>query len=873
MKNNRKNIFFNGDEEIRVDDIRSSKDSQMLNFFDKITSQGMSIPETNISTANISEAIMGKTVVKDEEKGRILGITDDAIIEFDERIIKGITIATQNILKNFKQRVENGTVLYQNVIETLTYIEFTNAAFIDTPEFQEVKKELNKIIASMMNSDNPEYIETAREGILGFFDASKNNIVRGRKQFKNVPYALQNSEEKEFLRALFIAEMVEDKVIDFNFLEMSGEIDEMDFDTIDSIYRKSELFTPEQVSQALLTSGCFDSRDEILEHYIEKDKRYFISFATSEEIAQYIIDGKISPREANKKIRLDAVKEFSPELLEDFLCVSNFPKGVEFIDYVQNGSRTERVLSKKLLSNLDRERFLKVVSSEKVAEKLENPYSSEDYINEYGKLTVDDIMSFEQTGKIAAEDLIKLTSFKSMQVQEPEEYSKMISSLLEYYDLDKLEAILKDQKANKKFAELYNDLLENIATEEQRKLYFEKMTENLKAKENSDEAVVLMIQAGLNVGNEIDYEISEEYIAEQFLEENISEDDLMKFYEDSLITLKTIRMLYSDPELIEKFRTGKIDYKVLNILENRADIIKTELQSGRLTIQQLMELYSKQDGIVIDEFAEITKEYEFKDESLVDFLSDEITSEKVQALFNNYYISQDDLSVLVARNIITKEQADDFATKIATHQEYESIFSLDNRFIVLTRETEGEQGNGGRYHSGIPGEHGPRRASQIKNDPELQELLLSQIGFDERTLTLQGTNNSLDGYRVYPSEDYGIMVFLKNDRPGNATYIMSLQQGMYFLNKIVRERKNQTGEKELGIELQSDATKSELRETEHVKVKNASAGWGSNIIGAMKQLSPKFKEKMRRPSEYRKVIEEVTDEIRRDYQERKDRDE
>ena len=34
------------------------------------------------------------------------------------------------------------------------------------------------------------------------------------------------------------------------------------------------------------------------------------------------------------------------------------------------------------------------------------------------------------------------------------------------------------------------------------------------------------------------------------------------------------------------------------------------------------------------------------------------------------------------------------------------------------------------------------------------------------------------------------VVFLKNDKPGNATYIMSLQQGLYFLNKIVREKKN-----------------------------------------------------------------------------------
>ena len=871
MKNNKKNIFSNGDEEIKIDDILPSKASQMQSFLERITSNASVVPDSPISTTNISEAIQNKTVVKDLEKDRIIGITDAGAIEFDDKIIKGITIATKNILKKFKERVENGTVIYPNVMETLTYIEFTNAAFIDTPEFLEVKKELNKTLKYMLESANPEYIEAAREGILGFFDASENNIMREKRQFA-CGLALNNTVEKEFWRADFISEMVRDGVIDYDFLEMAGEIDYMDFDMIDELYRKTELFTPEEVSKALLTSRCFESREDVLEYYLENDKRYLINFATTEEIAKLIVDGKITPREVSKRLRIDDIKDLSPELLEDFLCVSNFPKGMEFIEYISGKNKNEKIVSKRLLTKLDRERFLKVVLSEKVAGKLSNPYTSEDYINEFGKLTLDDIMMFEESGRVDGSDLIKLTSFKSLEAQEPEEYSKMIETLLDYYDLEKLESLAKDGKINKRFAELYNDFMDNIVSKEQREAYFNKMTEMLAEKENSDEATTLLTKAGLNIGKDIEYEISEDYIAEQFLMDEISEQDLMGFYEDGLISLKTIRMLYSDPDLIAKFEDGKIDYRVLNILENRADIIKKELNSGKITIKQVMDLYSKADGIVIEEFAEITKGCEFEDEILVEFLSDDISKEKIQALFNNYYISQDDLSTLVARNIITKEDAEEFAKQIATHEQYEAIFSLDNRFIVLTRETEGEERGYGYHHPVVPGEHVPSRASQIKNDPELQELLLTQIGFDERTLTLQGTNNSLDGYRVYPSEDYGIMVFLKNDKPGNATYIMSLQQGMYFLNKIVRERKNQTGETELGISLESDATKGELRETEHVKVKNASAGWGANIVGAMKKLSPEFKEKMKRPSDYRCAIEDITEEIRRDYQERKERD-
>ncbi len=868
MKSNPKNIFSNGDEKIRANDIMFSKESQIKSILDRMTSQGMPDIGPNISTANISEAIMGKSVIKDEENDRILGITDDAVIEFDEKIIKGVTLATQNILKNFKNRVENGTVIYQNVIETLTYIEFTNAAFIETPEFVEVKKELNEILKGMLNSDNPEYIEAAREGILGFFQASKDNIIRGKKQFK-VGYALQNSDEKEFLRALFIAEMVEDGVIDYDFLEMAGEIDELDYELIECLYKKSELFTPEQISKSLILSGTFKTREEVLAHYVKYDKRFFVNLATSEEVAKYIVDGKISPREAHKKIRLEDIKGFSPELLEEFLCVKNFPKGTEFIDYTQNGIKTEKALSPKLLAKLDRERFLKVVLSKRISTTYKNPYHSEDYINEYGKLNTEDMMYLHEIGKIETEDLIKLISFKSLQVQEPEEYDKMVETLLALYNLDTVENLIKQNKVNSKFVELYNKLLTEVATEEQRKTYFERMNQELSENENPQEAIASLVVSGLDVGKDIEFEISENYIAEEFLEDRIKENDLLKMYEDGLISLKAIRMLYSDPDIIERYKAGKLDYRVLNILENRADIIKEEVKSKRLSIPELMALYSKEDGIQIDEFSDIVDGIELGDDSLTDYLLDEISPDKVKALFNRYFISHDDLSLLVARNIIDAKQAEEFAEQMATNEQYESIFNLDRRIIKLTSETEGGYGGVGGPRVGP----GPRRPGQIKNDPELQELLLSQIGFDERTLVLQGTNNSLDGYKVFPSKEHKVMVFLKNDKPGNATYVMSLQQGLFFLNKIVREQRAQSGEIVLAEELQSDATKQSLRETEFVKVRNASAGWGANIVDAMKKISPQFRSKLQTQSEYKSNIDEVVEEIREDYKSRKERDE
>ena len=96
---------------------------------------------------------------------------------------------------------------------------------------------------------------------------------------------------------------------------------------------------------------------------------------------------------------------------------------------------------------------------------------------------------------------------------------------------------------------------------------------------------------------------------------------------------------------------------------------------------------------------------------------------------------------------------------------------------------------------------------------------------------------------------------------------MTLQQGMYFIKKIVRDGllRQEKGDE---VIVESDATKQSLRETEHVKVKNASAGWGKNVVDAMKTLSPSFKEKLSKDKEYKSDIEDVIAEIRADYKKR-----
>ena len=821
--------------------------------------------ETNLSTDSkaISQAVQRKTVVKDEKNNRIIALTDSGVIEFDNKAMLVVTMTARSILEKFKVRVKNGSVNIGNVVETLNYFENINAAFVETPDFEKAKKELNKVLLGMKKSEDEETKRILKHGLLGFFEISKKNIVYEKRTFENIPFAINNGVEKEFLRQIFISELFADGVVDYSFLVEAGIVSNMELDAIEELYRKDGLLTPEEVENAYYVSDAFENRDEILEHYFKNDRKYFITFATSEELARFVMDGKISVRDCLKKLRIDDIKGFSPEFLEEFLSMQNFPKNAEFIEYHQEKNNTIRCLSNSFLKALDRERFLKIVLSEKIP--YQKQYTSEDYISEYGKLNTDDIINLQEAGLINPEDVIKLTKYKSVQTQNPEEYEKMIETQLSFYDLDRLEDLIKTNRINKKFVEQFNTLLNSMISEKQRRIYFEKLNGRLIEKENADELITDLVHNGFEFGTQVDYELSADYVSEMFLEDRITEQDVFMMYQNgSLITSAVIRALYSDHEIIELYKSKKVDYRVLALLENRTEVIKEELVKGNLSANQFINLYATSSGLTNEEFLSLAEEYDFGEERLVEYLPDEVSVEKVETLFNNYYISQDDLSILVERNVITQKQAEEFATKIATHEQYESIFNLDNRFVILTKETEGQStgggGNGG-IHSTV------RNKPKLKNDPELQDLLLEQIGFDDRILLLKGANNSLDGYRVYPSEEFGIMVFLKNDKPGNATYIMSLQQGLFFLNKMTRDNKNSKS----ATVLESEATKQELRETEHVKVRNAAPNWGGNVITDMKKLSPSFRAKLKEKDEaYMSNIDELVEDIKKDYFRRRD---
>jgi len=503
--------------------------------------------------------------------------------------------------------------------------------------------------------------------------------------------------------------------------------------------------------------------------------------------------------------------------------------------------------------------------------KYEIPFKSMDYINLFGKLNIDDILELHKEGKIENQDIIKVIDKMPGDI-EFLEYVKTLDEIFEFYDADRFEEMIQSGKLNEKFVENYNKLTFDFLQEMSRKLHFEELIGALKTKENGTELIITLLQKGMNIPKGLELgesKLDTDTIEDMFLNDQMSEEDILKLHKLNLIDIKFVKEVFKDSPRIEKYyEDGKLPLESLNILDKNktVEVLKKQLIDGKIGVPEILKLYSDEDGIGIDEFVEIDRFMQENGKNMIvenmsDYLLNNILPEKVQALFNKQYISPDDLSLLIGRGVITEEQAKTYADELSTDKKYEELFNEHEGIIELTtRELPAEEI--GKRNEGNKRKN--PRANKVKNDPELQKKLLDTIGFDKRVLVLKGEQNSLAGYKVYLSKKLKTMVFINEENVGNATYITSLEQGMFLVNNIKRNN----GLK-IAQQLQSAVTKSSLRETPHVKVKNAAKGWGANVVDSMIELNPTLENELKPNCKYNEKINGIIEEIREDYEIRK----
>ena len=291
--------------------------------------------------------------------------------------------------------------------------------------------------------------------------------------------------------------------------------------------------------------------------------------------------------------------------------------------------KQDRFISPDLFKVLDRERFIGLVFSDELSYR--NPLASEDYVGYFGKLNLDDIKKLYENGLIDRKDIIKLSGNKSLTVQDESKYNEMLSFIIDTYDIDTLSEMIDNNEINQKFIEIFNkDVLGNLP-QDMRKQYFDRMYDKiLENKENGDKLDGFLF--------------SSDTLSDMYLEEEITENCIIEFYKKKFVNKDVIDIMFSAQEIAEKYREGRFDTEVLNLVQNRKDLIRKELEAGRISMKDVIALYSEKFGIDIEELKYILENQSLEDENLAEYIPDTIDSKKIEGLFSNFFISHDDLT-------------------------------------------------------------------------------------------------------------------------------------------------------------------------------------------------------------------------------------
>ena len=521
-------------------------------------------------------------------------------------------------------------------------------------------------------------------------------------------------------------------------------------------------------------------------------------------------------------------------------------------DLYRKGIRAETILNQDELSeNMIIAIIAKLDEENGMFEITENAL-----VNRYGKnLSRKGIMGFAEKDRVSASRLLELYFRDDVKLKEGFEYITD-DDMLGYFNFDRLNN-LDSKTINSKFKDSYKKMLDGIP-KDKLDIYYDELISKIE----NEETFFKFYENGFLEASHLKGRLSKEYIEEIFTTERLGLDEVYTLYQDGIIGREEISDILSDDEIFDAILDGKMDYRALRDLS--ADYIELALEEGSIGINELMMLYK--DELDFDRLKDVLDTVDLSNIELGKFIQDGTDKEKVEELIKGEYLSHDEISDLVSRGLVDKDKADKYVEMLSSLEEFKKLFDTEDRRATLLRETErGES----REKSDPIGPVDPVRARQ-KIDPELQERFMKALGAYPNVIYLSGMQNSLNGYSIYGFKDEGIMIFLNLEKKSQATYVMSFLQGKYYLSKIQKAQR-QGKQIEVKEGLESTATKGEIRsDTEHVKIKYASKGWGKNIVQAMKQVSPKFKERIKKNNKYRENIEKLSEEIGRDYSDRLD---
>ncbi len=242
------------------------------------------------------------------------------------------------------------------------------------------------------------------------------------------------------------------------------------------------------------------------------------------------------------------------------------------------------------------------------------------------------------------------------------------------------------------------------------------------------------------------------------------------------------------------------------------------------------------NNLKIEDIVEVEKAGLLEGLEIVELLPKNTSKEKIEELAMNWIIPQSDLDVLVAQGLLSEEQKKEIVDKLqqeVLNKLYDKLFTQEREIGLEEQEKSTKKGSNQSQRKNDTSNVAQEPSEGNLRDERAHRFFesLGNIFDNLGKVTLAGTKrNSLNGYKIYSSKELGVVVFVKRNESGNATYIMSLPEAAYIFQKANLAEKIMT----------IDATKKQIRkrakgdvsETEEVEktILTQSRGKGTQVL-------------------------------------------
>ncbi|MBR3511363.1 MAG: hypothetical protein IKN74_00210 [Clostridia bacterium] len=824
------------------------------------------IKQTSLSFVGLSEkdkaekrgdmiiyALRNRTFLIFPKEKRLIACAPDGIVEFGKADYQNLVKAVDAIDKSFDEIIKkNGIKDPERIYSYLETSSEIDSAYIGEI-YPEMDKRAEKIIRRIgelyKGAKTPEEKAVLEEGITKFYYESKMKIPENN--FKTGDYRISPREEKLSVRNDFIASMMLVGAGDFELFNKLGYFRDLSQEDI-FMLADAKVITANELRIAIQEKFNYKTPDEYFE-FLNKCKRInkdYLSAFSTEELIGFALDGKL-----DKKVftRMKFAPHYIAKLpLEKLFKMVN---NASIASHV--GMTTTKNENGKTVVYLKKD-FIKTIHGIKLVELIKETgfkpdMTKEELFDQYlDTLSGRDVINLAKMGYIDDKDVIRLNFIRT---GNPYKDNLMVDDILGFYDIERLQKMVGDKKLSKRFVEDYNDTLTML---DPKKLngYVSRLMISPMERLPKDEIMAALSIAGCFDDVDLNgYTIGASNLEQLYMLDRVTEEDMFTLAAKGVVSMATLGKLVSDAEITQNIIEGKLPLEAFKATKQNEEVLLELLASDKVSPRELGHFYSTNENMSAETFLTYLELIdEAREIDVSDLLDDDISKEKVQDLFSKFYISQDELSNLVGRKIISQAEADSYAKELEKHNNFNSLFKKDSPSIKLVKRSESL---GRRELTGEgDGQSNSRKGNKI--DFDLKEKLLFEMGASHNVLELIGKNNSLDGYRVYGFEKTGAMVFMSPE-PDNATYVMSLAQGLYFIKNF--ERENGEG----ASQVISTATKRALRNTEHIDVRNASKKWGRNMIRSIDRKGGDLSTKSK---EYRAKLDSICKEIEEDYMSR-----